>query len=77
MIVTDCVDVGVTFESSPPTLSTDRFCMDVSNCTLGVNYETMPPSYSTDIVCMNVTDCQPQGISTPATLTMDNVCNPV
>ena len=70
--------LGHTFEVFAPTLTSDRECDPVANCTLGVTYESVAPTLTNDRKCdpVSTEGCivGESYVQRNATLTSDIVC---
>jgi len=67
------------YETTPPTLTADRICGKITECTVGSTYETTKPTATTDRICSNVAICA-VGTSfekSPPTLTSNRECDSV
>ncbi len=75
--VNPACDVSTHYESSAPTLTSDRICSVLYVCA-DDEWEVTPPNYTSDRVCTIISSCAPNEYeSVPATPTSDRVCSPV
>ena len=68
------------YESVPPTASSDRTCLSITNCSFPLEYETSPPTHTTDRGCSTTTQCHNSSQATleyeliPPTFTSNRMC---
>ena len=72
--LTECSSTA--WENAPPTYTSDRSCMDLTNCVPTVEYELVAPSATSDRTCKNLTVCDPvlEYEKQTATYFRDRVC---
>lgn len=76
---TQCI-LGVSFQSSPPSVDSDRVCTPVTECNYLQEYEFSDATIWSDRKCLPLTNCKPVGqeyILEEATETSDRVCESV
>jgi hypothetical protein len=75
MPVANCVQ-GRRFQTTPPTVTSNRVCSKLTSCTLGSTYQTTIPTATSNRICAIVSACRygTEYLKVAPTVTTNSVC---